>query len=304
MIKNRRNPAVEEDCNLETGEQAACSRDKEVQERARRIYMSIDSQEARREQPKRAMLEKEDEHEQRQKRHCALLAALLLILVGMIAARSFLQQRGKETYGAYRSNENYLVTGPGREQDLLLLVNKTHKIPDAYEVELQWLENGSCAVSKEMYGALREMLTAGSTDGREFIVASGYRDQNLQQQLLDEDIAADMEREGLTWQEAYEKETKETMPPGYSEHETGLAVDIVSTEYQVLDIAQEQTRENRWLKENCSEYGFILRYPKGKEEITGVNYEAWHFRYVGKAAAEEITRRGITLEEYLGEAGV
>ena len=96
--------------------------------------------------------------------------------------------------------------------------------------------------------------------------------------------------------------TQETMPPGYSEHETGLAVDIVSFGYQVLDGKQENTNENKWLRENCSKYGFILRYPKEKEEITGISYEPWHFRFVGKEAAEEITRQGITLEEYLGEA--
>ena len=184
----------------------------------------------------------------------------------------------------------------------MVLVNKTHPLPDNYEVNLYWLQNKSCAVSVDMYDALREMLTDGSEDGREFVVASGYRDADFQRELLEEDIAASMEQEGLSWQEAYEKETQETMPPGYSEHETGLAVDIVSFGYQVLDGKQENTNENKWLRENCSKYGFIIRYPKEKEEITGISYEPWHFRFVGKEAAEEITRQGITLEEYLGEA--
>ena len=89
------------------------------------------------------------------------------------------------------------------------------------------------------------------------------------------------------------------MPPGCSEHETGLALDIVSLDNQRLEEAQEETPENIWLRENCWKYGFILRYPRGKEDITGIDYEPWHFRYVGHAAAEEITRLGLTLEEYL-----
>lgn len=185
-------------------------------------------------------------------------------------------------------------------QELLILVNKDHALPEDYEVELHYLQNKSCAVAEEMYDALRDMLTDGSDEGLEFVVASGYRSSEYQQQLLEEDIQKSMESEGLTWQQAYDKETRETMPPGYSEHETGLAADIVSLDYQVLDMEQETTRENEWLRRNCAKYGFILRYPQGAEDITGISYEPWHFRYVGKEAAEDITRQGITLEEYLG----
>lgn len=194
------------------------------------------------------------------------------------------------------------VVEPAREEneaDLMVLVNKNHGLPEDYQVQLHWLNNGSCAVAEEMYDALKGLLTEGTEEGLEFVVASGYRCQEKQRELLEEDILASMESEGLSRQEAYEKETKETMPPGYSEHETGLAVDIVSLDYQVLDELQEQTEENRWLRENCSRYGFILRYPNGMEEITGIHYEPWHFRYVGEKAAREITDRGITLEEYL-----
>ena len=89
------------------------------------------------------------------------------------------------------------------------------------------------------------------------------------------------------------------MPPGYSEHSTGLAFDIVSSGYHGLTLKQEKTRENKWLREHCAEYGFILRYHKDKEEITKIRYESWHFRYVGVEAAEYIMKNGITLEEYL-----
>lgn len=182
----------------------------------------------------------------------------------------------------------------------LILVNKEHALPEDYQIRLHDLENGRCAVGEEMYDALKEMLTDGSEEGFEFVVASGYRSRERQQELLDEAIQTAMENDGLSRQQAYERATRETMPPGYSEHETGLAVDIVSLKYQLLDEQQEYTAENQWLRENCSKYGFILRYPPEAEAITGISYEPWHFRYVGKEAAKEITEQGITLEEYLG----
>ena len=82
---------------------------------------------------------------------------------------------------------------------------------------------------------------------------------------------------------------------------TGLAFDIVALDYQMLDQKQETTEENQWLREHCAEYGFILRYPKDKEDITGIDYESWHFRYVGVEIAEYIMENGISLEEFLEE---
>ena len=87
--------------------------------------------------------------------------------------------------------------------------------------------------------------------------------------------------------------------PGTSEHQTGLAVDIVDTSYQILDEGQENTPVQQWLMAHCAEYGFILRYPTDKGAVTGVGYEPWHYRYVGKDAAKEIMEKDITLEEYL-----
>lgn len=87
--------------------------------------------------------------------------------------------------------------------------------------------------------------------------------------------------------------------PGTSEHQLGLAVDIVDKYNQVLDENQENTAVQKWLMENCWKYGFILRYPNDKSSITGIMYEPWHYRYVGDAAAKEIYQQGICLEEYL-----
>ncbi len=121
-----------------------------------------------------------------------------------------------------------------------------------------------------------------------------------QQELLDEDINA-LLKKGYTYKEAYAEVTKETMPPGYSEHTTGLAFDIVALDYQMLNAHQVKTEESKWLRKHCAEYGFILHYPEDKEDITQISYESWHFRYVGKEAAEYIMEREITLEEYLEE---
>lgn len=234
--------------------------------------------------------------------------SLLIRIAGVVLAAVLLAQQIEKSQSSEVGLHTYVrqfesrvwPKQDGQEQDnLLLLVNKTHKVPENYEPELHWLNNGSCAVAEEMYEALSEMLTAGTEEGRQFVVASGYRSRETQQQLLEEDIADDILNLGLSYQEAYEKETRETMPPGYSEHETGLAVDIVALDYQILDEQQELTDENKWLQEHCSEYGFILRYPKGKEDITNIDYESWHFRYVGQTAAKMITEQGITLEEYL-----
>lgn len=241
------------------------------------------------------------------KRQCVILGAMAILLAGGLVIKirnrnyEVPDESGHQIQVVEGMTEYWGGQGKsgGETTDPLILVNKDHELSEDYRVKLHWLENRSCAVADLMYDALREMLTDGSTEGRAFVVASGYRSREFQQALLTEDIDRTMQQEGVSWEEAYEKETKETMPPGYSEHETGLAVDIVSVENQVLDEGQEMTSENQWLREHCSEYGFILRYPRGSGAVTGINYEPWHFRYVGVDAAREITARGITLEEYL-----
>ena len=87
--------------------------------------------------------------------------------------------------------------------------------------------------------------------------------------------------------------------PGTSEHQAGLAVDIVSVDYQILDEGQEDTPLQQWLMEHCWEYGFILRYPPDKGEKTGIIYEPWHYRYVGREYAQAIRQSGLCLEEFL-----
>ena len=105
--------------------------------------------------------------------------------------------------------------------------------------------------------------------------------------------------QGYTPLNAYDETKKSVAIPGTSEHATGLAVDIMSTKYGELDEKQGDTEEQKWLMEHCSEYGFVLRFPQDKSDITGIVYEPWHYRYVGVDAAKEMTENGLTLEEYV-----
>lgn len=190
---------------------------------------------------------------------------------------------------------------PSAEKEDILLVNKTHPLPEDYEPSLKRVADYGADVDESAYEPLIRMLEDGKKEGLSFWIASSYRSMERQRELLDEDIET-LVRQGYTYSQAYEEVVKETMPVGCSEHATGLAVDLVSKNYQLLDEKQGQTAEIIWLQEHCSQYGFILRYPKGKEDITKVSYESWHFRYVGTEAAEEIMSRGLTLEEYLDSA--
>lgn len=186
-----------------------------------------------------------------------------------------------------------------RKDPLLLLVNKSHPLPETYEVTLATLSDGH-QVAEVMYDDLEDMLTDAGKAGCSIIVASAYRTKERQEQLLQQEIWKNM-RNGMDEKEAEEDALLTVAPYGYSEHETGYTVDLVSAGNQMLDDTQETTKENKWLQNNCTQYGFILRYPKGKEEITGYSYESWHFRYVGKQAAQDITSNHLTLEEYLNE---
>ena len=105
--------------------------------------------------------------------------------------------------------------------------------------------------------------------------------------------------EGADREEAPAIAARSVAVPGTSEHQLGMAVDIIDEYYAKLDEGQEKTATQQWLMENCWRYGFILRYPNGTTDITGIIYEPWHYRYVGERYAREITELGVTLEEYL-----
>ena len=186
------------------------------------------------------------------------------------------------------------------DKSAIPLVNKNNKLPDNYEVVLKTLPDRTNKAAEEAYQPMCDMLKAARKDGMILEVCSSYRSVERQKELFEEDMRA-LVRRGYSYLDAYDEVARETMPPGYSEHSTGLAFDIVALDYQMLDQKQETTEENQWLREHCAEYGFILRYPKDKEDITGIDYESWHFRYVGVEIAEYIMENGISLEEFLEE---
>lgn len=178
---------------------------------------------------------------------------------------------------------------------LLVLVNKEHE--NALEPDLRSICNGRLKASKEAYDDLCAMLEAGSDSGHSYWIASAYRSKEKQQSLIDQGVSKNRKK-GMNETEALQEVLKESMPAGYSEHETGLAFDILASSNTAMDQSQKNTAENKWMAKHCYEYGFILRYPEDKEDITQISYEPWHFRYVGRDAAKFIYENGLTLEEY------
>lgn len=148
--------------------------------------------------------------------------------------------------------------------------------------------------------ALKAMLNDAKAQGLSPIICSAYRSIDTQRELFESQVER-YSYSGFSREEAENEAAKAVARPGQSEHNLGLAADIVSLYNQMLDESQSSTPEFIWLKENCQNYGFILRYPKDKEDITGVMHEPWHFRYVGEDVAKEIKDKGICLEEYIQE---
>jgi len=174
----------------------------------------------------------------------------------------------------------------------LILVNRNNFIPSDYKVELIDLSNGH-QVDARIYPSLQQMFDDARTQGVYPTVVSGYRTEEKQRQLMDEKIKA-YEMEGNSKEEAAKLAEGWVAIPGTSEHQLGLAVDINADK---VNSTNEQVYE--WFSKNAHKYGFILRYPMEKTEITGIDYEPWHYRYVGDDAAKEMYEKGICLEEYL-----
>lgn len=178
-----------------------------------------------------------------------------------------------------------------------VLANELHMLPKDFEVELEKTYNGQ-RVDSRIRGELEAMIDAARKDGYHLMICSSYRDYKKQDQLMDESIAKFIRR-GLSYKDAFFKTKEQIALTGASEHHTGLAVDIVGKNHQSLDESQADTKEAKWLAEHAAEYGFILRYPKDKEDITMISFESWHYRYVGKEAAEYMKEKNLCLEEFI-----
>ena len=183
------------------------------------------------------------------------------------------------------------------KETLLMLVNPWNPLPDNYEPQLVFLGDG-IYMDERAAGPLTKMLQACLADGYMSVPISGYRTQEYQQELFDNKVER-LLRDGWPEDRVYEEAAKSVAVPGTSEHQLGLAMDILDVNNPNLDITQEWTNAQRGLMKHCTEYGFILRYPNGSTDITGIIYEPWHYRYVGKATAAAVSASGQVFEEYL-----
>ena len=183
--------------------------------------------------------------------------------------------------------------------NLLVLVNKEYTISrDYYPIDMVDVDgslstNQNLKVKREAYDAYLAMLKDAQAEGLNFCICSAYRGFEVQESLYYNSLASN----------GKEYTDKMFAYPGRSEHHTGYAIDVTSASMN-WGLSQDYADypDGAWIAEHCDEYGFIIRYPKGKEDITGYMYEPWHIRYVGVEIAKEITEAGITFEEYLGVA--
>lgn len=184
---------------------------------------------------------------------------------------------------------------------LLTLVNNNVKLPDGWEDTLE-VKVADESTGKELAtvaaDAFINMKNAAAADGIDLMLCSGYRTVEYQQSLFDAEKQKWLDK-GNSDEEAYNQAKTVVAVPGYSEHNSGLAADIVTKDHQNLDDAFGKTDAAKWLFEHAPDYGFILRYPENKQAITGIIYEPWHYRYVGVENAKAITASGLCLEEYL-----
>lgn len=179
----------------------------------------------------------------------------------------------------------------------LLLVNSVSPLASDFDVELEVITD-NYRVDARIAESLRKMFNKAREDGIELMICSAYRPIAKQEELFEKQKRKHIAN-GMDNDEAETQAATLVARPGTSEHHTGLAVDIVTPTYQNLDEGFEDTAAFGWLSENVADFGFILRYPKGKESITQISYEPWHYRYVGIENAKKIQEAGYCLEEYL-----
>lgn len=178
----------------------------------------------------------------------------------------------------------------------ILLVNRWNPLPEDHTVET--VSVGGVNVAPECAEALEKMLADCQAAGHGYRITSGYRTISRQKTLLQNKIDQ-IKADGYDADTAYAKAIQIVAIPGTSEHHLGLAVDIVDSSYVLMNRNQAETDTQKWLMEHCWDYGFILRYPDGTTEATGIIYEPWHYRYVGLELAQEMKEFGGCLEDYL-----
>lgn len=235
------------------------------------------------------------------------LVSMVLVIIGArqvmptkmpesIRETQFLYQEEKKQKSSVLQDEANRIYK--NNKDLLLLVNRTNEMPDTYIRKLTSICEGRLEADERIVKDLREMLAAADRSGHLYFIASAYRSREKQEYLVEKNIS-DLMAQGMDELKAKKQTYKYQQLPGHSEHETGLALDILCSDNLTMENwAQAKLAGNKWLRRNAHKYGFVLRYPKKKENITLIKYESWHFRYVGKEAAKFMWDNGLTLEEF------
>ena len=179
----------------------------------------------------------------------------------------------------------------------LILTNAEYPVPEDYAVTLRDVPGTDQKVDERIYEPLINMLEAMKAEGLSPVVCSGYRTLDKQEKLFNRKVSAYVKK-GRSKEESYALARQTLSVPGSGEHCLGLAVDFYTRSYHQLERAFEKTPEGKWLREHAQDYGFTLRYDEGKEEITGIEYEPWHFRYVGVDVARYLKEHNLSLEEF------
>ena len=179
----------------------------------------------------------------------------------------------------------------------LILTNAEYPVPEDYEVELEAIPGTEQWVDKRIYEPLMAMIGDMKAQGLSPVVCSGYRTLDKQEKLFNRKVLSYV-KAGHTKEESYNLARQTISIPGSGEHCLGLAVDFYTRKYHKLERAFEDTPESKWLMEHAQEYGFIMRYGGNKTDITGIQYEPWHYRYVGVEAAKYMKDNELSLEEF------
>ena len=186
-----------------------------------------------------------------------------------------------------------------RDEWYMVLANRSSVLPGDFTVA-ETATVGEAVVDARIAEALRQMVNDAAATGVKLKPTNGYRSIARQQELWDARVKTLMEG-GLSQADAETKAIDYTSAPGTSDHNTGLGLDIVSEDHPAKDAGFAETAAAQWLAEHAADYGFILRYPSDKTEATGMDYEPWHYRYVGSEQAHKIKESGLCLEEYLAQ---
>ncbi len=211
----------------------------------------------------------------------------------------YLQKDGSAAQGeVVIEGKTYFFTESGKN---FIMVNPWHPVPEDYNPELVRVSSSYAGNEKSEINAntaLDKMMTDGRNAGYNIYVADAYRTNDDQAWLFNRRVNSYI-NQGYSQEEAYNLAKEWSAIPGTSEHELGMAFDIIDTWIWDLVEEQETLAGQQWLMENCWKYGFILRYPKDKKDETGINYEPWHYRYFGLEIAKEIHDSGLTVEGYI-----